>query len=116
MADASGGYVPTGPKTDWTREELVSICEEAVVPIKFWNNRDSADAQAGVGRVWALLKAGAEFTVIDQGTCATTDRTIWIELSWPGFQTFEVGSGWAEDTFYLPTPHRLAEAAGTDWY
>lgn len=106
--------------SDYTREELVSICERAIVPVDRWRNRDSAGAQEGVGRAWALLKAGAEFSVITTGTLATTDETIWIEVEWPGFMAFEYGrsdrSNLDDDTFYLPTPERLAEADGKDWY
>lgn len=36
-------------KTDYTREELISICERAIVPQSKWWDRDSEQAQAGVG-------------------------------------------------------------------
>lgn len=105
---------------NYTRDELIAICEQAVVPVDRWRNRDSASAQEGVGHAWALLKAGAEFQVITAGNLATTDRTIWIEVDWPGFMAFEYGtsdrSNWDDATFYLPTPKRLAEADGKDWY
>lgn len=100
----------------YTREELVAICERAVVPVGKWRNRDSSSAQEGVGRVWALLKAGAEFSILDRGRLATDERTIWIEVDWPGFAHFEYGGHDESDTFYLPTPARLDAANGGDWY
>lgn len=31
-------------KTDYTREDLIAICERAIVPQDHWRNRDSASA------------------------------------------------------------------------
>lgn len=105
--------------TEYTREDLIAICEKAVVPVDKWRNRDSASAQTQLGKCWALLSAGADFTVSQTGT-STGGRTIWLDIEWPGFKAFEYGSAdrdvWESGTFYLPTPARLAEADGKDWY
>lgn len=112
------------PKHDYTRDELIAICERAIVPDHRWSNRDSAHSQEGVGRAWALLRAECDFDVQPprpgESGCFTDERTIWLRITWPGFQAFEFGrddlTTWDDDLFYLPTPGRLDEAAGSDWY
>lgn len=47
-----------------TREDLIAICERAIVPQDHWRNRDSASAQLGVGAALVLLKAGCKFVVL----------------------------------------------------
>lgn len=116
---------PAPVRTDWTREELVAICERGAVPVGKWRNRDTAGAQIQMGRAWALLKAGCDFSVhpakpqdVKSG-CFTDEHTIWLDCYWPGFQAFEYGRddqrNWDDDGFYLPTPARL-DADGDDWY
>jgi len=103
----------------YSRDVLVAICERAVVPVKDWHDRDSAGAQEGVGKAWVLLRAGADFKVRTEGNCATDDRTIWVDFTFPGFQAFEWGHDaefLSHELIYLPTPGRLAAAAGSDWY
>lgn len=99
----------------YTRDELVAICERAIVAEDAWRDRDSAGAQMQIGQAWALLAAGCEFDIE-----SADDETIWIEVHPRGFMTFECGvedAGTADwQTFYLPTPQRLDAAAGTDWY
>lgn len=109
-------------RTDFTREELIAICERAIVPEAKWMNRDSPNAQQEVGRAWAFLKAGCSFRVCAAvngrpGNCETDERTIWIEIDHRTFCSFEYGGGHVEtETFYLPTPGRLQDRAGRDWY
>jgi hypothetical protein len=111
-------------KFDYTREELIAICERATVPVEKWRNRDSAGAQQKVGLAWVMLKAGADFYINPprQGKqgCHTNSETIWVDLYWPGFQAFEYGrddhANWEDEQVYLPTPARLEKSAGNDWY
>lgn len=114
-------------KTDYSREDLISICERAVVPECKWHDRDSAEAQKQIGQCWAWLKAGCEFTVqvsthpAKRG-CFTDERTIWVEVRAKGFTAFEYGDedGSGEnmdgETFYLPTIARLESRVERDWY
>lgn len=101
------------------RKMLIDLCERSIVNVKSWSNRDSHHSQERVGSLWALLKAGCEFRIMDResdGSCKTDDRTIWIEVSEiPDFGHMDAGGKKAKDTFYLPTPKRLEEASG-DWY
>ena len=99
----------------YTREQLIGICESSIVNEDVWSNRDSAMSQKGVGKCWALLKAGCNFKVLTEGGFVTDDRTIWVEIDFRGFSTFE-GSGKETSTFYLPTPERLKKSNGSDWY
>lgn len=106
---------------DYSRENLIAICEAAVVPVEKWRNRDSPGAQEALGLCWVMLKAGCEFHVHppqpEKRGCHTDARTIWLTIEWPTFNTFEYGGGnETNDTFYIPTPARLREAEGRDWY
>jgi hypothetical protein len=106
-------------RTDYTREELADICSRAFMPEAVWRNRDSSSAQRQVGEALALLKAGCEFRVCDSAQdepCITNEKTIWLEISFKGFRYFDEGANPEVDTFYLPTPERLQETAGRDWY
>ena len=111
------------PKTDYTREELIAICEQAVVPVDKWGNRDSPSSHEKLGLCMVMLKAGCEFWIHtspparSDNRCLTSDRTIWLGIDWPSFSTFEYGGGdMNSETFYLPTPERLKEREGRDWY
>lgn len=105
---------------DYSRENLIAICEAAVVPQSKWSDRDSPHSHEKLGLAWVMLKAGCEFWVrhgSDKDRCHTNDRTIWLSIEWKTFSSFEYGGGHCEtETFYLPTPKRLREANGSDWY
>lgn len=108
-------------RTDYTRDELIAICERAVVPMNHWRDRDSPHSHEKLGLCWAMLKAGAEFTIhsaSEKGGCHTNRATIWLTLTWNNFSDFEYGTRLSESgTFYLPTPARLdAVGPGKDWY
>lgn len=103
-------------KTDYTRDELISLCERAVVPEEHWHDRDSCQSQAGVGKAWALLKAGVPYKVLTSGDCATDDRTVWLEFYPMDFNSFEEGERRGCELIYLPTQARLDGAGGKDWY
>ena len=107
----------------YTREELIAICEQAIVPQDNWSDRDSQSAQSGVGKCWALLKAGCDFQVTyevagDWKGCVTDDRTIWLHVYSQGFNYYEYGleGNLEQDHFYLPTLQRLEDRKGNDWY
>ena len=98
------------------RNELISCCQDAVVPEANWRNRDSASAQRQVGEALALLRSGCPFALSDSPS--TDDETWWVDITFRGFQTFELGEDEVTevDLFYIPTRQRLDEAAGRDWY
>ena len=113
-------------KTDYTRVELIDLCQQATVPQEVWQDRDSAAAQRQVGECLMLLKAGCRFEVLTAQNAKpsarasdliTDHRTIWVEVHFDGFQSKENGEHeWDHDTFYLPTLGRLKMAGGSDWY
>lgn len=104
-------------KTDYERHELISICEDAVVLEKHWGNRDSHDAHSGIGYAWAMLRAGVPFNVLDEGTLISDDNTIWLEFYPKDFGYYDAREGArGREVAYLPTPERLKEAQGRDWY
>lgn len=101
----------------YTREALIDICERAIVPHDRWSNRDTPDAQKGVGEAWALLKAGCDFTVIyGDSSIGTDDRTIWLRIAHDSFVTFDYGGSQDDELIYLPTPKRIDANEGKDWY
>ena len=111
-------------KLNYTREELIEICEKAIVQETDWNDRDTEASQCKVGECWALLKAGCDFEVMyDDGMCSTDETTIWLYVYSEGFRYFEYASGEEDDNeykekhhYYLPTLKCLEEANGKDWY
>lgn len=116
-------------KIDYTREELIAICDKAFVPQDKWGNRDSLSAQMGIYRAYGLLKAGCWFEVLSEGDLKTDERTIWLRLKAHNFRWFEYAceddtprEGYGDDEYgmdllyYLPTPERLDFVNGNDWY
>ena len=100
----------------YSREDLIDICERAIVPHENWRNRDTPSAQEGIGKAWAFLKAGCVFRVLTEGSLASDDRTIWIEIDHDDFGTRDWGGPGETEMFYLPTDARLAAVNGKDWY
>jgi len=100
--------------TKWTAKKLIEICEQSVVPVSKWSNRDSPEAQKQIGEAWVYLKSGCKFRIRDD--MGGGEGTIWVEITHPNFGTFDWDGGEEEETFYLPTPERLASRSGGDWY
>jgi len=104
--------------TKLTREELIQLCDDGIVPVGKWCDRDSAGAQKQLGKARALLSAGCEFCYAISPE--QTSNTIWIEIRFPGFNAFEEGidmqDSWDTDLFYIPTRERLEGRNGKDWY
>lgn len=116
---------------EYTRIELIDICERAFVPQSDWSDRDSASSQMKVGQALALLKAGCHYqiktkeNVSDGSRCITDSDTIWIQFWVKDFSWFEYhdeeaneieGNNKADYHFYLPTDKRLKKTKGKDWY
>jgi hypothetical protein len=99
-----------------TREELIYICESAIVHVAWWRNRDTPRSQSQIGECWALLKAECNYRILTDGDVKTDERTIWIEIEHPVFGTFDLAGRMEKSTFYLPTKQRLAASSGSDWY
>lgn len=107
------------------RQHLIDLCEAGIVAHDKWADRDSAETQQGLGKAWALLRAGCPYKVRTKenhpkSSCVTDERTIWIEIEFKGFMWHE---GTDDETdplqlarFYIPTQARLDEANGEDWY
>lgn len=111
-APTAGGHTAEGGAP--TRDELIALCTDGVVPVEKWSNRDSADAQRQLGEARALLAAGCNFKVADSPE--STDQTWWIDTTFPGFGHFDWGGVFDEETFYIPRRARLDSADGRDWY
>lgn len=116
----------------YSANELIKICEAAVVSQNKWEDRDSAAAQIQVGKCLALLRAGCKFEVKTKenskpkDSCVSDDHTIWLEFWVKDFKWFDLldqdeetypdGCQDSDYTFYLPTKKRLNETKGGDWY
>lgn len=117
-------------KTKYSREDLIKLCEKAIVNEAKWQDRDSQGAVSQVGVCWALLKAGCEFRVLTKADnqiacCITNENTVWIEICSKGFNWFEHCGDpsdpdskiyMEDETFYLPTESRIKTTKGEDWY
>ena len=107
---------------EYTREELIKICEQAFVPENKWHDRDSSSAQKQLGECYVFLKDGCEYEIREKDS---SENTIVLDMYTKGFCWFE---SWEEpkdrtrkdkekhNYFYLPTQKRLDEANGGDWY
>lgn len=107
-------------KVNYRRQDLLKLCEDAVVPIKKWGDRDCSEAHMQLGQAWALLKAGCPFEIMqekDSNGLDTDENTIWVEIKFTDFSGAENGVDLnASETFYIPTRKRLNENKGKDWY
>lgn len=113
-----------------TREELIALCERAIVPQDKWDNRDSESAQQGIGRCWQLLKCGCKFEILtkENNPDYHSDEQTWKLQFWVrNFIWFENYSSDESDgyktgsdgkllNFYIPTEQSLEKANGDDWY
>jgi len=96
---------------EYPRQHLLEICARACIAQSEWRNRDSASAQQGVGKAWAMLSAGCAYRIcreLDDAPCITDGRTIWLELFHPAEDEYT--------TAYLPTIARLERHGRQDWY
>lgn len=122
------------------REELISICNDAIVPWNEWNDRDSFVCQQNVNQCHQLLKAGAEFNFsVNKDSISINffnlneeiiknsfsfsldydDISLFKEEN-PDSEIFEyynsVDYSDTEKSCYLPTRELLIKRNGSDWY
>lgn len=62
--------------SNYTREDLIELCERAVVPCSEWHDRDSLSAQKNLEEVYSFLKIGCDYKMNNE-----SDRTVWIAFS-----------------------------------
>jgi hypothetical protein len=96
-----------------TREEIIAICDRAVVQHDKWSDRDSYSAQEQVAMLRALMLAGCDFEMDTH--MSHNDGIVWVRVACRTFTAFEYGEMGSE-TFYIPTIARLEDTAGEDWY
>lgn len=98
-------------KKKYTREDLIDICDKAVVPYNSWCNRDTPSAQAQTATARAYLLAGCDFKISTDGNLTTDENTVWVYIK---HYEFEDTADW--HSYYLPTEKSLKESEGRDWY
>ena len=98
-----------------SREDLLQICADALVPQEKWHDRDSASAQRQLGECFILLSAGCDYTVREGA-----QNMLWVHVFYNGFSSFEYGRtdprNQDDEEFYVPTRERLDRNKGGDWY
>jgi len=110
----------------YTRDELIDICERAIIPQKLWEQAQTEKVQKDIGRCWQLLKCRCDYQIIG----ILTEGLIGIHFFVHSQEWFEHGDN-PEDTseytgfsfdsdkndlgFHLPTPDRLEKFIGKDW-
>ena len=89
------------------REDLIRLCEDAVVPNNRWASADTYYAQAQLASLWLFLKAGCKFKLDEE-----ENGTVWVVVTFyqPGTKLHITSD------YYLPTRKRLNSANGKDWY
>lgn len=102
--------------TEYTREQLIDLCQRAPVPQDRWTDRDTAGAQRQVGEALMLLKAGCDFDLSDNDNLKTDAKTIWVNIRFKGFDYFEDSDELQSEVFYIPTEESITKANGDDWY
>lgn len=68
------------------RDELIKLCQDAVVHHSKWCDRDSYSAQRGIQSIYRGLTAGLEFKILTKDISPdyySNDRTIIIEFIQP---------------------------------
>ena len=60
---------------DYTREDLIDLCERAVVSCTKWNNRDSYSSQVNIQECYDYLKRGYDYDITTE-----SDNTVWINF------------------------------------
>lgn len=116
----------------YTREQLIDICLNAIVWEGNWEDRDTCDAQMGVGACLALLKAGCKFQVKTKENSELQDSQVsdddiihikfwaknakWFNILDADTEEYPDGLDSIELQFHLPTQRLLDEKRGKDWY
>jgi hypothetical protein len=111
---------PKPEPEDFSREALIGLCRDGLVPQEKWSDRDTARAQQQLGALLALLSAGCDFTARPGHRGMMLD----VRVEYRGFSWFEGGFDYDEDRdmylehddFYVPTRARLTDVDGGDWY
>lgn len=94
------------------RERLIALCEQGIVQVDKWMNRDTPVAQEQLGICWAYLKAGCNFRITSEEEC------IFLTIFHPTFTTIESGESeeLGSTDFYIPTEQKIKQCKGKDWY
>lgn len=109
---------------DPNRDELIALCRHGVVLQMNWRDRDSAKAQRQLAECRALLEAGCQYSVLHgnenkahpESHLVTDQDTIWLRITYRGFNSFEEGEIVDTQTFYVPSRSKLERSNGQDWY
>lgn len=103
----------------YSREELIKICEQAIVSEKKWKHGDTPVSMAQLGRAWAYLKAGCKFEVHSNKFAMPKPphkSDIYFSITHHCFDSvLNENYDKEKETFYLPTPEKLIAANGGDW-
>lgn len=95
-----------------TRENLIALCEQGIVPVEKWVNEFMPGAQQQLSHCCSLLKAGCSFEASTQGI----DDYYYVQVTCPTFETITEKKPWTRSGFYIPTETRLKASKGGDWY
>jgi len=134
------------PPKEYTREELIQICEDSVVSCEKWQDRDSASAQKNIQSLYAGLTGGVPYSyniendsiyiVFEKPTKEQIENMQYFCVdSWDDWREWYIkengeeeslpemfegnGIDWYSNGYlggYLPTEERLDKTKGEDWY
>lgn len=125
---------------EYSKEDLIQICHDGVVPFRDWTNRDSYSAQVNLESIYCGLMANIPYSL------KIEDTTIWINFEEPtedqrndlckyslpidSLDDYREEFGYEDEMFdgngidwystwlggYIPTRERLDSAGSGDWY
>ena len=103
-------------KINYTKKELIELCNLGEVTYDKWQNRDSYLAQQNLHIAKLTLQGGCDFKISikeddKKNGYATNEETIWIEIFYDNWENKEE---W--HTHYIPTKKRLEKSKNGDWY
>ena len=99
------------PMGEYTKEDIIKLCDDGVVHFSEWDDRDTPSAQSQLATARAYLIAGCPFRMCIKGSIRSDDETVWIEIKHYKFEDEP-----SFHTYYIPTRKRLDESKEKDWY
>lgn len=95
-----------------SRAELLAWALAAMVPAQNWKHPAQADAIADVGRLFALVMSGCEFS---REPSHDSDVLFCVRVRYHGADYF-AGARCDTENFWLPALRLLVEQPDADWY
>lgn len=111
-------FGPDPVKPENVRDKLIARCEESLVAMEVWRSRNSSSAMRNVGALWALLKAGCPFKLINPRGYHGEEpgQVFFIRVYFRGNDLYETrGRVVDSELYYLPSKEKIQHMPENDW-